>query len=89
MRFFSGLYLFYRVVAYLNSDIVSPVFLAILLLGFLSIFHPEKNNLIDSFIFLNLSAISGITMVIQSLLQESTLNFVYFQLFKWHSSISP
>lgn len=81
MRFFSGLYLFYRVVAfitYLNSDVVPLVFLAILLLGIHSIFHPYtswKNNLIDSFIFLNLSAISSITVMIKhSLLQESTIN---------------
>ena len=78
MRFFSGLYRAVAFVTYLNIDVVPLVFLAILLLGVHSIFHPYtswKNNLIDSFIFLNLSAITMMTSLIkQSLLQESTLN---------------
>lgn len=90
MRFFSGLYFFYRVAAYaayMNNDKIPLVFLAILILGIHSVFHPYKSwkqNVLDTLIFLNLSTISGITIMIKlSLLQESiddTIALIVIQL---------
>ena len=72
MRFYAGLYFLYRVaafLAYMHSEILPPVFLAVLILGIHSVLQPYKSwkyNAIDGLIFLDIAIINSITEMIKS-----------------------
>ena len=76
LRFFSGIYLLYRVLVLLaqivsDSDVQFYIILevlALVMLGIHSIFQPyklKKHNLIDSLIFFNFAVINGITIIVK------------------------
>lgn len=84
LRFFSGLYFLYRIVVFMDIEHFPPVLIAALMLGVHSILQPYKSsrhNLIDSFIFLNLTIISCIRITIEKdLLNEKTDSLPKFEL---------
>ena len=87
MRFIAGFYFLYRVLAfitYMYSEIVPPVLLAVLILGHHSILQPYKScqhNVIDTFIFLNITIINCLTIMIKfSLITENTENMQTFEM---------
>lgn len=87
MRFYAGLYFLYRVVAflaYMHSQLLPPVFLAVLLLGIhlvLQPYKPWKHNIINTLIFLDIAAINSMTeMIKSSLITGSNNNIVNLKL---------
>ena len=81
LRFFAGLFFLYRIAAFLAfmySDIIPPVFVAVLILGIHSLLQPyksRKHNVIDALIFLDIAVISSLTIMIKlSLIEESSSN---------------
>ena len=87
LRFFAGLYFLYRVaafLAYMHSETVPPVFLAVLILGIHSVLQPYKSwkyNAIDGLIFLDIAIINSITEMIKiSLITESNNNILQLKL---------
>ena len=72
MRFYAGIYFLYRVaafLAYMHSEILPPVFLAVLILGIHSVLQPYKSwkyNAIDGLLFLDIAIINSITEMIKS-----------------------
>jgi chromate transport protein ChrA len=87
MRFYAGLYFLYRVaafLAYMHSETLPPVFLAILILGIHSVLQPYKSwkyNAIDGLIFLNIAIINSITEMIKySLTTEGSKNILQLKL---------
>ena len=89
MRFIAGIYFLYRVLAfitYMYSEIVPPVLLAVLILGIHSILQPYKSrqhNVIDAFIFLNITIINCLTIIIKfSLITENTENIQTFEMIR-------
>ncbi len=87
MCFYAGLYFLYRVaafLAYMHSETLPPVFLAILILGIHSVLQPYKSwkyNTIDGLIFLNIAIINSITEMIKySLTTEGSKNILQLKL---------
>ena len=72
MRFYAGLYFLYRVaafLAYMHSETLPPVFLAVVILGIHSILQPYKSwkhNTIDALIFLDIAIINSITEMMKT-----------------------
>ena len=87
MRFYAGLFFLYRVaafLAYMHSETLPPVFLAVLILGIHSVLQPYKSwkyNIIDALIFLDIAIISCITETIKdSLITEGSNNILQLKL---------
>ena len=87
MRFFAGIYFLYRVaalLAYMHSETLPPVFLAVLILGIHSVLQPYKSwkhNAIDALIFLDIAIINSITVMIKtSLTTGSDRNILQLKL---------
>ena len=83
MRFYAGFYFLYRVaafLAYMHSETLPPVFLALLILGIHSVLHPYKlwkHNAIDGLIFLDIAIINSITEMIKtSLITQNNNNHI-------------
>ena len=83
MRFYAGFYFLYRVaafLAYMHSETLPPVFLALLILGIHSVLHPYKSwkhNAIDGLIFLDIGIINSITEMIKtSLITQNNNNHI-------------
>ena len=81
LRFFAGVYFLYRVLAflaYMHSETVPPVLLALLILGIHSVTQPYKSwkhNVINGLIFLDIAIINSITNMIAFLLvKDNTRN---------------
>ena len=81
MRFFAGLFFLYRIAAFLAfiySNTIPPVFLAVLILGIHSVLQPYKSwkyNVIDALLFLDIAIVSSIAVMIKiSLIEESSRN---------------
>ena len=88
MRFYAGFYFLYRVaafLAYMHSETLPPVFLALLILGIHSVLHPYKlwkHNAIDGLIFLDIAIINSITEMIKTSLitQNNNNNILHLKL---------